>query len=165
MSCTRTSTAPPRLMRDSPRFQLSECPPLWCHVPRSVRTHVSTIRPYLCSYLDQLDDNTHSTAIIHLFNNSLISVHIYFMSKLTNEANSTIRKCSHDMLPEPMKATKGRGENLFWGRLCIVDGEILFQLGRLCFDTESPGRDVISAKGRLGFGGRLYIVTPARYHS
>src|ERR1700733_6539138 len=104
MSCTRTSTAPPRLMRDSSRFQLSECPPLWCHDPRSVRTHVSIIRPYLCSYLDQLDDNTHNTAIKHLFNNnySLISMHIYFMSKLPNEANSTIRKCSHDMLPEPI---------------------------------------------------------------
>src|SRR6218665_806056 len=39
--------------------------------------------------------------------------------------------------------------------------EILFRWGRLCFDTESPGGDFISVKGRLCFGGRLYFVSPA----
>src|SRR6218665_1343463 len=39
--------------------------------------------------------------------------------------------------------------------------EILFRWGRRCFDTESPGGDFISVKGRLCFGGRLYFVTPA----
>src|SRR6218665_3816345 len=48
------------------------------------------------------------------------------------------------------------------GRLCSVDGEILFRWGRLCSDTESPRGDFISAKERIYMYlvGRLYFVTP-----
>jgi len=34
--------------------------------------------------------------------------------------------------------------------------EILFRWGRLCFDTESPGGDFISVKGRLCLGETLF---------
>src|SRR6218665_275969 len=48
------------------------------------------------------------------------------------------------------------GETLYRGPA------ILFQWGRLCFDTESPeGRFHIS-QGETLFRGRLYFVTPAR---
>jgi len=42
------------------------------------------------------------------------------------------------------------------GRLCIVDGEILFRWGRFCSDTESSVGDFISAKERICFGETLF---------
>src|SRR6218665_159640 len=47
------------------------------------------------------------------------------------------------------------------GRLCSVDGEILFRWGRLCSETESSGGRLNFSQGENLFRGRLYFVTPA----
>jgi len=55
-----------------------------------------------------------------------------------------------------MKANDNRGAILIWGRLCIIDGEIILSI-------QSLWGDVISARAIL-FQGRLYSVTLASAH-
>lgn len=46
-------------------------------------------------------------------------------------------------------------------RLCIVEGDILFQYEIFCSDTESPGGETLSQLRETLFRRKLHIVTPA----
>ena len=56
---------------------------------------------------------------------------------------------------------KTEGAILVRGRLCIVDRGDSISMGETLFRYKVSGGDSVTARGRLCFGGRLYIVTPA----
>src|SRR5688572_14618460 len=59
------------------------------------------------------------------------------------------------------KQMKTEGAILVRGRLCIVDRGDSISMGETLFRYKVSGGDSVTARRRLCFGGRLYIVTPA----